>query len=51
MPCSTPTGLAGALSIPLGDLLAGVTWTPGSIELEFDAGYTVEFEVEDPSNS
>lgn len=40
--------LAGALSIPLGDLLAGVTWTPGSIELEFDAGYTVEFEVEAP---
>jgi transcriptional regulator with XRE-family HTH domain len=38
--------LAGALSIPLGDLLAGVTWTPGSIELEFDAGYTVEFEVD-----
>lgn len=40
--------LAGALSITLGDLLAGVTWTPGSIELEFDAGYTVEFEVEVP---
>lgn len=38
--------LAGALSITLDDLLAGVTWTPGSIELELDASYTVEFEVE-----
>lgn len=39
--------LAGALH-PLGDLLAGVTWTPGSIELEFDAGCTVEFQSRRP---
>jgi transcriptional regulator with XRE-family HTH domain len=38
--------LAGALSITLDDLLAGVTWTPGQIELEIDAGYEVEFDVE-----
>ncbi len=43
--------LAGALSITLGDLLAGVTWTPGSIELEFEAGYTVEFEMEPTEGS
>jgi len=42
--------LAGALSISLDDLLAGVAWTPGEIELEIDAGYTVEFEVEAPEN-
>ncbi|HEY6550789.1 MAG TPA: helix-turn-helix transcriptional regulator [Solirubrobacterales bacterium] len=40
--------LAGALSITLDDLLAGVTWTPGEIELKIDAGYKVEFEVEAP---
>lgn len=40
--------LAGALSISLDDLLAGVTWTPGEIEFEIDAGYKVEFEVEGP---
>jgi transcriptional regulator with XRE-family HTH domain len=39
--------LAGALSVTLDELLAGVTWTPGEIELEIDAGYTVTFEVED----
>lgn len=38
--------LAGALSITLDDLLAGVTWTPGEIEFEIDAGYEVTFEVE-----
>ena len=38
--------LAGSLSITLNDLLAGVTWTPGTIEFEFEAGYKVEFEVE-----
>jgi transcriptional regulator with XRE-family HTH domain len=38
--------LAGALSLTLDDLLAGVTWTPGEIELEIDAGYKVEFDVE-----
>ncbi|HVO55954.1 MAG TPA: helix-turn-helix transcriptional regulator [Solirubrobacterales bacterium] len=36
--------LAGALSISLDELLAGVRWTPGEIELEVDAGYEVEFE-------
>jgi transcriptional regulator with XRE-family HTH domain len=40
--------LAGALSLTLDDLLAGVTWTPGEIELEIDAGYRVEFDVENP---
>jgi hypothetical protein len=38
--------LAGALSLTLDDLLAAVTWTPGEIEFEIDAGYKVEFEVE-----
>jgi transcriptional regulator with XRE-family HTH domain len=38
--------LAGALSLTLDDLLAGVTWTPGEFEFEIDAGYKVEFEVE-----
>jgi transcriptional regulator with XRE-family HTH domain len=38
--------LAGALSISLDDLLAGVIWTPGEIEFEIDAGYEVTFEVE-----
>lgn len=38
--------LSGALSITLDDLLAGVTWTPGVIESEFEAGYEVEFELE-----
>lgn len=40
--------LAGALSISLDDLLAGVLWTPGEIEFEIDAGYKVEFEIEEP---
>jgi transcriptional regulator with XRE-family HTH domain len=40
--------LAGALSVTLNDLLAGVEWTPGEIELEIDAGYVVEFEVSAP---
>ncbi|HWM63996.1 MAG TPA: helix-turn-helix transcriptional regulator [Solirubrobacterales bacterium] len=40
--------LAGALSISLDDLLAGVVWTPGEIEFEIDAGYKVEFEIEVP---
>lgn len=38
--------LAGSLSVSFGNLLAGVTWTPGSVEFEFDAGYQVVFEVE-----
>ncbi|HXS34257.1 MAG TPA: helix-turn-helix transcriptional regulator [Solirubrobacterales bacterium] len=38
--------LAGALSLTLDDLLAGVAWTPGEFEFEIDAGYKVEFEVE-----
>jgi transcriptional regulator with XRE-family HTH domain len=36
--------LSGALSLSLDDLLAGVTWTPGQIELEIEAGYEVTFE-------
>lgn len=31
--------LAGSLSISLNEFLAGVNWTPGTVELEFDAGY------------
>jgi transcriptional regulator with XRE-family HTH domain len=42
--------LAGALSLTLDDLLAGVTWTPGEFEFEIDAGYKVEFEVEATDN-
>ena len=38
--------LAGALSLTLEDLLAGVAWIAGEIELEIDAGYKVEFDVE-----
>ncbi|MBA3866744.1 MAG: hypothetical protein H0X42_10455 [Solirubrobacterales bacterium] len=40
--------LAGALSLALDDLLGGVTWTPGEIEFEIDAGYEVDFDVEAP---
>jgi transcriptional regulator with XRE-family HTH domain len=39
--------LAGALSVPLHDLLAGVTWTPAAIELEVDAAYEVDWEPVD----
>lgn len=39
--------LAGSLSVSLHDLLAGVTWTPPSVELEYEAAYKVEFEVDD----
>lgn len=42
--------LAGALSVTLNDLLAGVSWTPGIVELEYDAGYEVEFEAEPPDS-
>jgi hypothetical protein len=42
--CSIPG--YGALSISLDDLLAGVIWTPGEIELEIDARYEVTFEVQ-----
>lgn len=38
--------LAGALSLTLDDLLAGVTWTPGEFEFEIDAGYKVEVEID-----
>jgi transcriptional regulator with XRE-family HTH domain len=38
--------LAGSLSVTLDDLLAGVIWTPGIVELEFDAGYEVKFDPE-----
>jgi transcriptional regulator with XRE-family HTH domain len=40
--------LAGALSCPVHDLLAGVTWTPPIFELEYEAAYKVEFEIEEP---
>jgi transcriptional regulator with XRE-family HTH domain len=38
--------LAGGLGITLDDLLAGVTWTPAVVDLEYDAGYEVKFGVE-----
>jgi transcriptional regulator with XRE-family HTH domain len=43
--------LAGALSVTLDDLLAGVTWTPGELEFEIDAGYKVEFDTEAAGSS
>ncbi len=42
--------LASSLSVTLDDLLAGVKWTPGTVELEFDPGYKVEFKTVDGSN-
>jgi transcriptional regulator with XRE-family HTH domain len=41
--------LAGSLSITLDDLLAGVTWIPGTVEFEFEAGYKVEVELQTPN--
>lgn len=38
--------LAGSLGISLDELLAGVVWTPGVVELGHDAGYEIEFSVE-----
>lgn len=38
--------LSGALSVSLDDLLAGVRWTSGLIELGEDPCYRVEFEAE-----
>lgn len=49
-PLDTYVRIAGSLSITLNDLFAGVTWTPGTVEFEFDAGYKVEFEVEAPES-
>jgi transcriptional regulator with XRE-family HTH domain len=43
--------LAGSLSVTLDDLLAGVAWNPGVVELEFDAGYKVEFDLDAPAES
>lgn len=47
-PLDTYVRIAGSLSVTLDDLLAGVTWTPGTVEFEFEAGYRVEFETSDP---
>jgi transcriptional regulator with XRE-family HTH domain len=44
-PLDTYVRIAGSLAVMLSDLLAGVTWTPGTVEVEFKAGYRVEFEV------
>lgn len=38
----TSVRLAGALSISLDDLLAGVSWRAGEIEFEVEASYGVE---------
>ena len=40
----TSLRLAGALSITLDDLLAGVSWRAGEIEFEVEAGYGVDQE-------
>jgi transcriptional regulator with XRE-family HTH domain len=48
---ATYVRLAGSLGITLDDLLAGVSWTPGVVELEYDAGYEVEFRTEFPADS
>jgi transcriptional regulator with XRE-family HTH domain len=45
-PIDTYVRLAGSLSITLGELLAGVSWTPGTVERQSEPGYRVEFEVE-----
>lgn len=42
----TSVRLAGALSITLDDLLAGVSWRAGEIEFEVEAGYGVD--LDDP---
>lgn len=49
-PLDTYVRIAGSLEVTLNDLLAGVRWIPGAIELELDAGYRVEFEVEAPAS-
>ncbi len=41
---NTHVRLAGSLSVTLDDLFAGVTWRPGSVELEYEASYVVEFD-------
>jgi transcriptional regulator with XRE-family HTH domain len=46
-PLDTYVRIAGSLSVTLDDLLAGVTWTPGTVEFEFNARYRVEFETSD----
>lgn len=38
----TSVRLAGALSISLDDLLAGVSWRAGEIEFEVEAGYMAD---------
>lgn len=42
-PLDTYVRLAGGLSSTLDELLAGVTWKPGTLEFEYNAGYEVEF--------
>lgn len=42
----THVRLAGSLSITLDDVVAGVMWRPASVEHEYEAGYTVEFDVD-----
>jgi len=44
----THVRLAGSLSITLDDLLAGVTWRLGSVELEYEAGYAIELVLDPP---
>lgn len=45
-PVDTYVRLAGSLSVTLGELLAGVSWTPGIVERQSDPGYRVEFDEE-----
>ena len=37
--------LAGGLGFTLDDLLAGVWWSPGTVESEYEARYAVELEA------
>ncbi len=50
-PLDSYVPLAGGLSVTLDELLAGVTWTPGTVEFEYDAGYQVEFDFENHEQS
>ncbi len=47
----TSVRLAGALSITLDDLLAGVSWRAGEVEFEVEAGYGVETNEPGPEAS
>ena len=43
---ATYVRLAGSLGVTLDDLLAGVSWAPSVVELEYHPGYEVEFRTD-----